>query len=349
LPKINSSFTAVIRNPGTDRLSDYLARRFTYHGPEEWARLLALGRLELEGAPAQGHEPLREGMRLRFAVVDYEEPEVPLDFRILERGPDLCFVHKPAGMPVHRTGKIFFQTLANLVKESLDGGTPDGNGKDEKNAWAPLNRLDRETSGLVAFARGPAAFRAYAPSSPDSAWSKFYIAVVRGEPPASGIIDQPLGERPDSAIRSRMHPLAGGKPALTLYRRIAARDGLSLLALSPVTGRKHQLRTHLAHLGFPILGDKIYSLGGKAYLKQLDGDLDAADHAELGASRHLLHSFCLRIGLKGAAASEAWDWDVGTEFARTFKALEARAWCATPAFGDLLAEAEAARGFSLPA
>src|SRR3569832_2323062 len=128
MPLINSSFTSVIRNPGGATLAEYLARRFTYHPPAEWDRLLALGRLELEGATARGEERLREGMRLRFAVVDYEEPEVPLDFRILERGSDLAFVHKPAGLPVHRTGKIFFQTLANLAREEL--------GDD---AWAPLN------------------------------------------------------------------------------------------------------------------------------------------------------------------------------------------------------------------
>lgn len=332
LPRINSSFTARIRNPGKDDLLAYLSRRFNYHTPEEWSGLLAKGRLELEGAVAAGGEALREGMGLRFAVVDYDEPEVPVDFRILERGSDFCFVHKPGGMPVHRTGRIFFQTLANLVKESL-GGTD----------WAPLNRLDRETSGLVAFAKGAEAFRRYAPASVESYWVKVYAAVVSGNPAAdAGAIEHPLGESADSAIRCRMHVLPHGKPALTLFRKITCRDGCSLLALAPVTGRKHQLRAHLAHLGHPIIGDKIYSLDGKPYLKQADGELDEADYRELGAPRHLLHSFHLRIGSQAGHGFEAWDWDVGADFAARFKAQEIRAWCATPDCAALMAEAEAA-------
>jgi len=323
----------VIRNPGDATLAEYLARRFTYHAPDEWDRLLALGRFELDGAAARGGERLREGMRLRFVVVDYQEPEVPLDFRVLERGSDLAFVHKPAGMPVHRTGKIFFQTLANLVREEL--------GDD---AWAPLNRLDRETSGLVAFARGPEAFRMHAPSAPEARWLKLYVAVTRGLPPSrSGAIDTPLAELPDSPIRSRMHAQAGGKPCLTLYRVIAERDGLGLLALAPITGRKHQLRAHLAHLGCPIVGDKIYADEGRAYLKRLEADLDESDYSALGAHHHLLHAFCLRIAAGGKPALEAWDWDVGAEFSAKFKAVEARAWCATPDCMELMAEVEAAR------
>ena len=132
-------------------------------------------------------------------------------------GAELAFVHKPAGMPVHRTGRIFFHTLANLVKEKLGDG-----------AWAPLNRLDRETSGIVAFARGPEAFKALAPDGAGVRWTKVYAAVVRGVLPEAGIgrIDQPLGE---SAGDRDPLPHARPRRRQTLRHPVPHRDGTERL------------------------------------------------------------------------------------------------------------------------
>lgn len=335
MPIINSTFTSKVRNPGGATLLDYLTLRFDYNPREKWASLLAAGRMDLEGRPATGEEIPKEGQRLLFRVVDYDEPEVPLDFAVLSRDDvrGLAFVHKPAGMPVHRTGKIFFQTLANLVKESLGDGT-----------WAPLNRLDRETSGIVAFARGAEAFRTLAPSSTHSMWSKLYAAVVRGEMPGDGIgrIDEPLGELPGDAIRSRMHVHAQGKRAVTLYQVLDRREGRSLVVLSPITGRKHQLRAHLAHLGHPVVGDKMYADGGRAYLTRLERELGPEDHAALGAERHLLHAFFLRIE-SGGIASEVRDWDWGAAFAPDLPAEALRSWMVSDAGSDFLATASEER------
>ena len=324
LPKINSSFTTVVRNPPPGRgLVEYLTIRFSYHSREEWLDLLAQGRLSLDGATAHAEARLRQGQTLRFAVVDYEEPDVPTDFRVLtgsENG-DLLFIHKPADLPMHRTGKIFFQTLANLVRESLGDS-----------AWSPLNRLDRETSGIVAFARGPQALREYAPTQPGCGWTKMYAAVTAAPPKhATGRFTSPLMERSDDPVRCRMHEHPLGKPALTLFHTVATEGGRALVALSPVTGRKHQLRAHLAADGCPVVGDKIYSLDSKAYLKRLESDLDEDDYLELGARHHLLHSFHLRIGRAGLPFTEAWDWNCSPEFTRYFDMEVMRRWVNSPA------------------
>lgn len=358
MPRINSFFTTRVRNPGGASLLDYLARRFDYHPREEWTRLLDLGRLELDGRPARASDAPREGQRLRFAVVDYDEPDVPTDFRVLEAhgdsfGPlvDLALVHKPAGLPVHRTGKIFFQTLANLARERLGG--PDDR------AWAPLNRLDRETSGIVAFARGPEAFKALQPSNPATAWTKLYAAVIRAREglPDALRLEAALGEKPGDVIRCRMHAFApsrsgtaglagepGGKAALTLGRVLVRRGDLALAVLSPITGRKHQLRAHLSAAGWPIVGDKIYSDGGRAYLARLEGDLDDAVWTTLGSRRHLLHAFHLRLETPaGGPGREAWDWDAGEEFEALFSLDPIRAWAKSQESEAFLAEIRAAR------
>jgi RluA family pseudouridine synthase len=333
VPRINSSFTATIRNPGKDSLIEYLVRRFTYHPQEEWQRLLSLKRLELQGVTATGSEKIREGQILKFEVVDYDEPDVPLDFYIVHQSSDLCLVHKPPGMPVHRTGKIFFQTLANLVREQL------GN-----SSWAPLNRLDRETGGLIAFAKGAEAFRQYAPSNPDVIWVKLYAAVVQGRLPAqAGIMSFSLGETGLGEIRTQVQVLADGKPALSLYHVISENEGKTLLILAPITGRKHQLRVHLAELGCPIIGDKIYSQNGAAYLKQLSGELEEADYSSLGARHHLLHAFHLRLEKPGIPPLVGWDWDFGKEFAQYFSPNLIQEWAQGRQFQELVLEAETAR------
>lgn len=313
MPLFDGTFKTRIGGcPAGSPLLDYLASRFPYHPIEAWRERLEKGAITLDGLVANPDARIWPGQSLGYSFVGYEEPELPGGTRIIAQQGDLAMVHKPSGIPVTKTGTIFFQTLARWATQNL--------GDD----WAPLHRLDRETSGIVAFARGSQAFKALSPES-GSAWVKLYLAVVQGDLPGeAGRIDAALGPMPGDTIRSRMQAFHQGessvamqalptnapqaKPALTLWWRLNPR----LVLAAPITGRKHQIRAHLAHIGCPIVGDKMYAEGGQAYLKRLTGELDAEDYARLGAHHHLLHAVYLSI--TGSTLLEVNDLDLPTEF-----------------------------------
>jgi 23S rRNA pseudouridine1911/1915/1917 synthase len=313
--RVNAVFSHIAApNEGGVSFLDLLLRRFPYHDREEWLERIRMGRVRLEGEIAAPETLLAPRMRLEYRVEGYEEPAVPIDFREIARAGDLALVHKPAGLPVHKTGKVFVNVLANLYKEFTgDAG------------WAPLNRLDVETSGIVAFARGPEAARRCAPGNPGTAWTKTYLAVAHGTIPEAGRIDAPLGERPGDPIRSRMHVLEGGKAAVTLYKPLAhaaspggAAGSVTLLEVMLLTGRKHQIRAHLASIGHPLVGDKMYSLEGRYYLERLERELDAADLEALGAPHQLLHAWKLEILDETGTGIAGIDNDLPGSFARYF-------------------------------
>jgi 23S rRNA pseudouridine1911/1915/1917 synthase len=261
-------------------------------------------------------------MQLEYRVEDYAEPAVPLDFREIAADGDLALVHKPAGLPVHKTGKVFVNVLANLYRRFK--------GDD---AWTPLNRLDAETSGIVAFARGREALRRFSPAEPGTRWIKTYLAVTEKTPkpptedrttgsPLLETIpdchDGPLAEWPEHAIRSRMRVHPDGKPARTRFRTLLTRGDKTLVLARPVTGRKHQIRAHLADLGFPIVGDKVYSLGGRYYLERLTAELGGDALSALQAPHQLLHAVSLEIRDREGNGIAGSDLDFPEGFRRFF-------------------------------
>jgi 23S rRNA pseudouridine1911/1915/1917 synthase len=298
-------------NEGGVSFLDLLVRRFPYHTPEEWTARILSGRARLDGAEASPETPILPRMVLEYRVEDYEEPAVPLDFLEIAAEGDLALVHKPAGLPVHKTGKIFVNVLANLYRAHK-----------RDDAWTPLNRLDAETSGIVAFARGREALRRFSPGTPDTRWTKTYLAVVQGALREPGVHDGPLAEWPEHAIRSRVRVHSDGKAARTHYVPVETSGDKTLVLVRPVTGRKHQIRAHLADLGHPIVGDKVYGHEGRYYLKRLDGDLDSDDIAALQAPHHLLHALALDVRDAEGRGISGIDPHVPEGFSRCFPQLD---------------------------
>lgn len=151
---------------------------------------------------------------------------------------------KPAGLTVHPTLGYPDGTLANAFCGEMQR-------RGEPRAFRPINRIDRNTSGLVLCAMNEYAAPLLAKSA-----QKVYYAIAQGDLPDSGEIDAPIGLRGDSFIVHCVRP--DGKPSVTRYRTILCAGGLSLAAVTPVTGRTHQIRVHFAHLGHPLAGDDLY-------------------------------------------------------------------------------------------
>lgn len=184
--------------------------------------------------------------------------ERPADFllaRLLYRDGVVLVIDKPAGLPVHG-GPGGGDNLENYF-DALRFGLP--------RAPSLAHRLDRDTSGCLALGRHPKALKKLGRLFQEGRVGKVYWAICRGAPAeVSGRIDAPLLKR-ERGDGWRVEIAEDGQKAATRYRTLARADGLSLIEAEPETGRTHQIRVHLAHIGAPILGDHQY------------GDLSAAD------------------------------------------------------------------------
>ncbi len=229
-------------------------------------------------------------------------PRLEKLFDIIHEDADLLVVHKPADLVCHPTKGDEYSSLISRARIYLSGTERVARGA--RQSLAPtaskpeprlVHRLDRETSGLVVIAKNPAAARELGKIWETRAVQKEYRAIVHGHVAAErGIIDAPLGKDETSlvAIKDRVRP--DGAPAQTEFfveRRFSrAAAAFSLLRLIPHTGRKHQLRIHLAHLGHPIVGDKIYGGDPDLYLALVEHRLTDEQRARLILPRHALHA-----------------------------------------------------------
>ena len=217
------------------------------------------------------------------------EPADPCPLRVLHADDALVAIDKPAGLLVHRSSLDAHETrsAAEMLRAQL--GAP---------VWL-LHRLDKATSGVLAFARSAAVASALGEEFTSGRVRKRYLALVRGWPPAEGEIDYPLARDPElpSAGQPRL-------PAVTRYRRLRCfewpfPDGLhatsryALVEVEPLSGRRHQIRRHFKHIAHPLVGDTTH---GK-------GTHNRAVAAWLGTARLWLHASRLELaGMAGGAA-----------------------------------------------
>jgi len=206
-------------------------------------------------------------------------------------------VDKPAGWLVHPTRPDGTFTLIDWLRDQY----PD-------EFLSLVSRLDRETSGLLLVARGKENASLFGKMQQRREIQKSYLAIVHGQPPESGLIDQPLdrlGKHQPSRIYMRQAVVPGTYPAQTEFRTLETGThpkfgGISLVLASPKTGRLHQIRVHFEFIGFPVLNDKIYGQKDDVFIDYIDKE----SRNELKMARHSLHSSKLYFVLGSEAISQ---------------------------------------------
>ncbi|PYJ00311.1 MAG: RluA family pseudouridine synthase [Verrucomicrobia bacterium] len=239
------------------RLDQFLAKRLPEHSRSRLQQLIRGGFVRLNGGTSRPRQIVRAGDKIDLIEpppekVDIQPEAIPLD--VLFEDDDLIVINKPAGMTVHPGAGQREHTLVNALLSHCAGLSGVG-GKERPGI---VHRLDKETSGCLVVAKNDMAHRELSKQFAARTVEKIYLALVAGKlrKPA-GVIDEKIGRHPVHRKRMQVSPHRG-RTARTEYRVIRSSDAASLIECRLHSGRTHQIRVHLHHLGHPVLGDKVY-------------------------------------------------------------------------------------------
>jgi 23S rRNA pseudouridine955/2504/2580 synthase/23S rRNA pseudouridine1911/1915/1917 synthase len=271
-------------------VADFLAARFSYQDRAGWCDRITAGAVTVNGQPCAPESLLKTGDRLAYEPDNRPEPPVDFNIGIISDDDDLLLVNKSGNLPCHPGGRYFNHTLWAWLKK--EQGLTD---------FTFVNRIDRETSGLVVIAKNFAASENCRKQFSGRKVVKRYQALVEAtEFPAELETAGWLVADTESAIRKKRKFISGGSSgappsadaewAETKFRLIKQCGDIALIEAEPHTGRLHQIRATLLALGTPIVGDKLYGVDETLFLRFCKDTLTDADRARLRIDRQALHA-----------------------------------------------------------
>ncbi len=254
------------------RLDQALAQMFPQYSRNRLQQWLRSGHVTMDGERREPRTLVAGGETVEVAPPRMPEARAPeaqaMPLAIVFEDRDLIVIDKPPGLVVHPGAGVPDRTLLNALLAHAP-----------ELALVPragiVHRLDKDTSGLLVVARNVSAQASLAGQLANRTMRRTYLALVHGDPPASGMIDAPVGR--DARARTRMAVTRRGKEARTRYRVLERFGRAALLECRLETGRTHQIRVHLQHLRHPLIGEAVYRRGTRHALAMPRQALHAAE------------------------------------------------------------------------
>jgi 23S rRNA pseudouridine1911/1915/1917 synthase len=219
-------------------------------------------------------------------------------FDIIDESDDFLVVNKPGDLVCHPTKGDVYSSLISRLRLYFA----------EKPEVSPsfVNRLDRETSGVIVIAKNPETHAAMQRAFQEGNVEKTYLAIVQGIPHSeSGVIDQPLAREPGAEVVIKQAIVEGGAASITSWKLLETGNQFSQLEVKPKTGRLHQIRVHLASIGHSIVGDKLYGPDWRLYLEFIRTGWTLDLEKKLLIQRQMLHATRLQVEFK----NKIWTWN----------------------------------------